>query len=186
MLKKLITFEDFNGDTVTEEHFFHLSKADLIELEMGQKGGLSAMLEQIIQEEDSAAIIREFKRLILASYGRKSPDGKRFIKNQEMRDEFLSTEAYSTLFLELCTNAGAAAEFVNGIVPRGFDSEMQALRAKAQATATDTVKTPPEVEVAEFDPPAPPKQRVLTRTEVLEMDHAELSHLLATGQAIIG
>ena len=62
-------------------------------------------------------IIETFKDIILRAYGEKSPDGRRFIKNQEVRDAFAQTEAYSNLFMELATDAKAASEFVNGIVP---------------------------------------------------------------------
>ena len=127
MLKKTIEYQDFNGQTVVEDYYFHLTKADLIELEMAHKGGLHQYLQNIVDSEDGKAIIAEFKQLILMSYGKKSEDGRRFIKTQEMRDEFLSSEAYSTLFLELCTKADKAAEFVNGIVPAGLDAEIAKL-----------------------------------------------------------
>lgn len=120
MLKKTITYEDFNGDTVNEDFFFHLSKAELVELELSHDGGLSQALQRIIDAEDGKSIVAEFKNIILSSYGKKSPDGKRFVKTQEIREEFESSEAYSTLFMELVTDADKAAEFVNGIVPQGL------------------------------------------------------------------
>lgn len=172
MLKKTITYKDFNDHSVTEDHFFHLSKADLIELEMSYRGGLSAMLQKIVDEDDAKAIISEFKKLLLMSYGKKSPDGKRFIKNQELRDEFLSSEAYSTLFLELVTNADAAAEFVRGVVPAGLADDIPRIRTEptVETTTEGVTRT----------------QRVLTKAEVRAMDSEELKHLLATGEAVIG
>lgn len=170
MLKKTITYVDFNGTQVSEEHFFHLSKADLVELEMSHEGGMGKWLENIIKSNDGAAIVAEFKKLLLMSYGKKSDDGKRFIRNQEMKDEFLSSEAYSTLFLELVTDAGAAAKFVNGIVPSGLSEDVEKFTAKDE----------------ENKAVAKPGPRVLSREEVLAMDMPELSHLLATGEAVIG
>ena len=82
MLKKTITYEDFNGDKVSEDFFFHLSKAELVELELSHKGGLSEALKRIVESEDGKAIIAEFKNIILSSYGQRSDDGKRFVKNQ--------------------------------------------------------------------------------------------------------
>lgn len=120
MLKKTITYEDFNGETVSEDFFFHLSKAELVELEMSHKEGLSEALQRIVDAEDNKQIVAEFKNIILTSYGKRSPDGKRFIKNQELRDEFMSTEAYSTLFMELVTETDKAVEFINGIIPAGM------------------------------------------------------------------
>lgn len=117
MLKKTIKYTDFNEEEVVEDHYFHLSQAELVELEMSHEGGLSESLKKIIAAEDGKSIIKEFKNIILSSYGKKSADGRRFIKTQEMRDEFESSEAYSTLFMELVTNPEAAIEFINGIVP---------------------------------------------------------------------
>jgi hypothetical protein len=128
VLKKRITYEDFNGEEVTEELYFNLSKAELVELELSRPGGMQEHLQKIVESEDGKAIITEFKELILMSYGQRSEDGKRFIKNQELRDEFASTEAYSQLFFELCTDAEKAAEFVNGIIPTGLADEVANLQ----------------------------------------------------------
>jgi len=117
MMKKTIPYVDFDGNERTEEFYFNLTKAEVIEMEMSTSGGLAAMLEKIVASQDTKRIIEVFKDLILKSYGEKSPDGKRFVKNQELRDAFSQTEAYSELFLELATNPEAAAAFVNGIVP---------------------------------------------------------------------
>ena len=117
MLKKTITFVDYDGNERTEDFYFNLTKAEVAEMEMSAEGGLAKMLEKIVVERDSKRIIETFKDLILRSYGEKSPDGRRFIKSQELRDSFEQTEAYSELFMELAMNAEAAAAFVNGIIP---------------------------------------------------------------------
>lgn len=117
MLKKTITYTDFNGDETSEDFLFHLSKAELIELEASHKDGLAASMQRIVEADDTKAIIAEFKRIVLLAYGKKSMDGKRFIKNQTLREEFESSEAYSTLFMELVTNTDSAIEFTNGIIP---------------------------------------------------------------------
>jgi hypothetical protein len=123
VLKKTITYTDFNGEEVKEDFFFHLSKAELVELEMGHEGGLSKAMERIIATDDRNAIVQEFKKIILLSYGRKSMDGKRFIKNATMREEFESSQAYSTLFMELVTVTDSAIEFMNGIIPTDMAEE---------------------------------------------------------------
>ena len=117
MLKKTISYTDFDGNERKEDFYFNLSKAEVTEMELSVNGGLSAMLTKILAEQDSKRIIESFKELILKSYGEKSLDGKRFIKSQELRDAFEQTEAYSEMFMEVAMNAGAAAEFVNGIIP---------------------------------------------------------------------
>lgn len=117
MLKKTITYTDYNGNERTEDFYFNLSKAEVMEMEMGTSGGLSEMIQRIIAAQDAPAIINIFKMLVLKAYGEKSPDGKRFIKSEEISTAFSQTEAYSQLFMELASDADAAAKFVNGIVP---------------------------------------------------------------------
>ena len=117
MLKKTIAYIDYDGNDRTEDFYFNLSKAEVTEMEMSTEGGLANSLRKIVEDKDAKRIIESFKSLILKAYGVKSSDGKRFIKNQEMIDEFSQTEAYSELFMELATNAESAAAFVNGIIP---------------------------------------------------------------------
>lgn len=117
MLKKTITYTDYNGAERTEDFYFNLSKAEIMEMEMSTAGGLAELIQKIVASQDAPAIIKIFKDLILKAYGEKSPDGKRFIKSDENTKAFEQTEAYSNLFMELATDADAAAKFVNGIVP---------------------------------------------------------------------
>ena len=117
MLKKTITYTDYNDVTHTETYLFNLSKAECMEMEMSTSGGLTEMINKIIETQDIPAMIKIFKDLILKAYGVKSPDGKRFIKSEELSTAFAQTEAYSVLFMELATNAEEAAAFVNGIMP---------------------------------------------------------------------
>lgn len=119
MLKKTITYPDYNGLDRTEDFYFNLTKAEIMEMELSTTGGLSEMISRIVAAKDAPAIIKVFKELILKAYGQKSPDGKRFIKSAELSEEFAQTEAYSILFMELATDADAAAKFVNAIVPAG-------------------------------------------------------------------
>lgn len=117
MLKKTIEYADYNGLTRKEDFYFNLTKAEIMEMEMSTSGGLAEMIQRIVAAQDAPSIIKVFKDLVLKSYGVKSPDGKRFIKTDELTMEFAQTEAYSILFMELATDADAAAAFVNGIMP---------------------------------------------------------------------
>ena len=119
MLKKTITYNDYNGVERTEDFYFNLTKAEIMEMELSTTGGLSEMITRIVNAKDAPAIIKIFKDLILKAYGEKSADGKHFKKSQEISDAFAQTEAYSILFMELATDADAAAKFVNAIVPAG-------------------------------------------------------------------
>lgn len=123
MLKKRIKYTDYNGVEREEDFYFNLSKAEVAEMELEVKGGLSAKIQQIVDADNRPELIRIFKDLIVRSYGVKSLDGKRFVKTDEIRDEFLQSEAYSELFMELATNANAASEFINGIVPQTNDAK---------------------------------------------------------------
>jgi len=117
MLKKTITYTDYNGTERTEDFYFNLSKAEVAELEMGIDGGLSAMIDKIVAAKDTPAILAIFKKLVLQAYGEKSADGKRFVKSEEISTAFSQTEAYSDLYMTLATNADEAAKFFNGIIP---------------------------------------------------------------------
>lgn len=117
MLKKTITYTDYNGTERTEDFYFNLSEAEITEMEMSTTGGFADMIQRIVNAQDIPSIIKIFKDLLLKSYGEKSPDGKRFMKSEELSTAFSQTEAYSILFMELATDADAAANFVNGIVP---------------------------------------------------------------------
>ena len=125
MLKKTITYLDYNGNQRTEDFYFNLSKAEIMEMEMGTTGGLAEMISRIVAAQDAPAIIKIFKDLVLKAYGVKSADGKRFIKSDEIAAEFAQTEAYSELFMELATDADSAAKFVNGIVPADVSKQAQ-------------------------------------------------------------
>ena len=117
MLKKTIKYVDYNGVERTEDFWFNLSKAEIMEMELSTTGGLAELIQKIVKEQDAPAIIKIFKDLVLKAYGEMSPDGKRFIKSDEIALAFSQTEAYSNLFMELATDADAAAKFVNGIIP---------------------------------------------------------------------
>ena len=128
MLKKKVTYTDYNGVERTEDFYFNLSKAELMEMELTTTGGLAEMIQKIVSAQDGPAIVKIFKDLVLKAYGEKSPDGKRFVKSQELTDAFTQTEAYSQIFMELATDADAATAFINGIIP----ADMAAVVAKQQ------------------------------------------------------
>ena len=117
MLKKTVTYTDYNGIERTEDFYFNLTKAECVEMNLSTQGGLAEYLQRIIDTKDVPSLIKQFKDLVLTAYGVKSADGRRFMKGDEIRREFAETEAYSIIFMELATDANAAAEFVNGIVP---------------------------------------------------------------------
>lgn len=122
MLKKTIKYVDFDGNDREEVFYFNLTQAEVAEMELSTEGGLAAKINKIIEAKDNPTIIALFKEMISKAYGEKSADGKYFVKNDEIRNAFMATEAYSVLFMELATNADAAAAFVNGIIPSNISN----------------------------------------------------------------
>ena len=116
MFKKVIKFEDFNGNEREETFYFNLSKAELMEMELSTQAGVEEMIRMLIATKDNAKIMQIFKDLILKSYGIKSEDGTRFIKSQELRDAFEQSNAYSELFMEMITEPEMQAAFINGVI----------------------------------------------------------------------
>lgn len=131
MLSKNIKYTDYNGVEREETFLFNLSKAELMEMEMGTTGGLAEMIKKIINTQDTPSIMEMFKKIILKAYGEKSADGKRFIKigpdGTPLSQAFAETEAYSELYMELVSNADSAAKFVNAIIPKEVSDQAAAM-----------------------------------------------------------
>lgn len=123
MLKKTIKYTDYNGVERTEDFYFNLNKAEVMEMELSKNGGLSEYIKRITSAEDGPSLTKLFKEIICKSYGEKSLDGKRFIKNEELTDAFVQTEAYSELYMLLAYNAEEAAAFVQGIIPKNMNTQ---------------------------------------------------------------
>lgn len=124
MLKKTVTYVDYNGTERTEDFYFNLSKAEIMEMEMGTTGGLAEMIKKVVDAKDAPAIIKIFKDLVLKAYGEKSLDGRRFIKSEALSNEFSQTDAYAQIFMELATDADKASEFVKGIIPADIEKQL--------------------------------------------------------------
>lgn len=133
MLKKTITYTDYNGVERTEDFYFNFSVAEIMEMELSIEGGMIEYFNKIVAAKDTPTLIRVFKDLVLKAYGEKSDDGKRFVKSKEISDAFAHTEAYSNIFMELSLDADKASEFFNGVMPKNIDSKIAgAIGASAQ------------------------------------------------------
>ena len=130
MIKKTITYTDYNDTERTEDFYFNLTKAELTEMELTTSGGMSKLIESIINAKEEPEIIRIFKELLLKSYGEKSPDGRRFMKSDEITAGFAQTEPYSIIFMELATDTAAATKFINGLMPKLPDINIPAPEIK--------------------------------------------------------
>lgn len=131
MLKKTVTYEDFDGQKRTEDFYFNLTEAELTEMETSMNGGFSQLLQKIIQENDMRRIIEYTKAIVLKAYGEKSLDGRTFKKNATIREEFESSAAYSVIFMELAQDADKAADFIKGILPKSLSAEIDKVDANA-------------------------------------------------------
>lgn len=135
MYKWTVTYTDFNDRTRTEDFYFHLSEAELTMLNMSYEGGMEQRLTRITQSEKGADIMAMFKDILKRSYGVKSDDGRRFIKNDEVYNDFEQTEAYSQIFMTLCTDSKKASEFASGIMPKNLAAEVE--KAKKKGTISE-------------------------------------------------
>jgi hypothetical protein len=141
MLKKEITYVDFNGEEVTDTFYFNVSKPEIIELELDVDGGFGKMMERIVEANDTKLLVKEFKRIILLAYGVKSEDGKRFIKSDELREEFSQTAAYSELFMQLALDADAAADFIKGILPKDLSDTIEEVKPEVESPQPPQITT---------------------------------------------
>jgi hypothetical protein len=145
MLKKEITYEDFNGDTVTETFYFNINKTEILELDVEHQEGMEAWIKTVSETNDKKTMLAEFKKIILLAYGQKSPDGKRFIKTPELREEFSQSAAFEALFMSMLTDDGVATSFIIGALPRDLGREAEK-RAQEEAKAASAAPAPAELQ----------------------------------------
>lgn len=146
MFARTFEYTDYNGQPRKDTWWFNLTKAELMKMELGAWGGLDALLKRLIREENPAQVVDMFEKIILSAVGEKSPDGRRFIKNEEIRQDFYQTQAYSDLFYELVTDSGKVAAFLKGCIPADLaakiderDAQMAAEAEKAEATPLEKI-----------------------------------------------
>lgn len=124
MLVERVKYKDFDGNEREENFYFNFTEAELTEMELSTKGGLKNEIQRIMDSQDQSEIIKIFKNLLLKAYGVKSPDGKRFIKDEQLTKEFEQTNAYSQLFMKLAFDDEAAAKWINGVIPQEIAKEL--------------------------------------------------------------
>ncbi len=130
MFKKTIKYVDYKGNEREEDFYFNITKAELVEMELAKKGGMSEYLDKITKAQTKDELILWFKKIILKAYGEKSEDGRRFMKSEEIAKAFSETEAFNQLYMELITDEKKAADFVNAVVPTFTEEELGQLSEK--------------------------------------------------------
>jgi hypothetical protein len=174
VLKKSITYTDFNDNEVTEEFHFHLSPPDLISLESSYPGGFEKHVDTIMASKDGGQILNLFQKLIQLSIGRVSEDGKRFEKSEEIRNAFLQTNAYSALFMELGSSEETAAAFWNAIMPKDLAAQIEKIERPGGSQA--------ERAVVESTPVR--HEKVMTQAEAVALDQDRLIRRMKDGWVI--
>lgn len=197
MLKKPITFENLDGDEITEVFYFHLSQAELVKMQISHGGDLQTYVARILKEQNAEAIMAMFDEIILSTVGRRSSDGKRFEKEDgQIAKEFKETDAYSVLFTELLSNEGKNfQEFFTGVIPNKMQDKMKEnLQTQTQARlgeaaekiqkSDETPKAPAfdlsKVQEDHEDPRWMKEGREPTREEMLKMSPAEFAQFAKT------
>ena len=125
MLKKTITYTDYDGMERTEDFWFNLSKTELTKLDAELPGGVLGVLRKIIDKQDRKALVDFIETLILRSYGEKTLDGKRFVKTPDMAEEFMQTPAYDELFMSILSDTDSQTSFINGVIPQSMAKEIE-------------------------------------------------------------
>ena len=132
MYKKTLTYTDFDGVERTEDFYFNYTKAELMDMQLSTEGGLLEIIKTIVKSKNTPELVKLFKRIILLSYGVKSEDGRRFKKSDDIREDFQSSAAYPEIYMELATDAQAAADFINGVLPADLAAQANELIAKGE------------------------------------------------------
>ena len=143
MLKKTITYTDYDGVQRTEDFYFNLSKAEITEMELSMEGGMRAYIQKIIAAKSQLALVTLFKEIVMKAYGKKSADGRLFMKNDAIRAEFEAHPAYSMIYMDLVTDEAKASAFVNGIMPADAQNVNPAMEMAATANAAPALSVAP-------------------------------------------
>ena len=143
MVKKTITYIDYDGTERTEDFYFNLSEAEVTEMQLSVEGGMRGYIEKIVAAKSQLELVKLFKDVVLTSYGKKSTDGRLFMKNDTIRAEFEAHPAYSMIYMDLVTDEAKASAFVNGIMPADMPNQNPAMEMAATASATSALSVAP-------------------------------------------
>lgn len=146
MYKKTMETIDFGGTKRVEDYYFNLTAAELMEMQLSTEGGFKEMIQRVVDAQNQTEMTQIFKKMLCKAYGVLSPDGRKFIKNQAVLDDFLATQAYSDLYMELLTDANAATEFFNNAIPQDPEEKLKTPAQPVQPGLNLIDNTAPVVE----------------------------------------
>lgn len=143
MFKHTIKFTDYDDVEREEDYYFNLSKAELMRMEMSQYGGMEALLQKIVKEQDTKRVYNMFEEIVQKAYGVKSDDGKQFIKNEEILNRFVQSEAYSELIMQMLNDPDFANKFIRGCFPKDIQAEMDKQENALPKKENNPIPAPP-------------------------------------------
>lgn len=129
MFVKTITYTDFFDEERTEDFYFNLTKSEIIKLglSMQDQGGFATYVQNVVASKNVEKMIELIDKIIMLAYGKKSDDGRRFIKSKELSEEFVQTGAYDVMFLEFLKDEHAASNFIKAVVPQEALAEAKSI-----------------------------------------------------------
>lgn len=173
MIKKTLTYDDLDGNSITEDFYFNLTKAEIAEMQLGTEGGLDEHLKTIVKSQNQREIMNTFKMILENTVGRRSDDGKRFEKSAKISADFMQSNAYSELFISLLTDADAASAFIRGVIPANMADKLD------DRIGIESVLGAPAIS-GTVDFPLPKTSTDYTDQELLDMSQDEFDKVAGT------
>lgn len=126
MFSREFEYTGYDGKPKKDTYWFNLTEAELYEIDLSSVRGFTAQMNQLLKEERTKEIVDAFKGIILGAVGVISADGRKFIKSEEIKEDFYRSKAYSILFVELVSSGEKVAEFLKGAIPDEIRMKMEA------------------------------------------------------------
>lgn len=116
MIKKTIAYTDFNGNPQKTVAYFNFNKLEVLKLAAKHGMDIEEYAKKVAETGDIAKMLGFLEEIILGAYGKKSADGKSFVKSAEDRQAFENSNEYAELFDQLLSNPEETKRFAQGIV----------------------------------------------------------------------
>lgn len=147
MIKKTITFEDYEGEQRTKDFYFHMNQVEFAKLNGEVPGGLEHRINEIIQDQDQDAMLRIIDLLVSRSYGERDSEDGSFTKvgknGRPLFEKFINTSAYDNLIIELVSGEKNILNFLSGIMPKSIQEKLNEEMKKQEAEKNGQPKLAP-------------------------------------------
>lgn len=180
MIKQSISYVDYNGENQTEDFYFNLSKAEILEMMVADENIVES-LQNLAKNGTATQAMNWFKDLIQKSVGEKSEDGKRFVKSPEITKNFMESPAFSEFLFDIIQNPAKSEPFVQGLLPNdvlaAMQTEIEGEKAVEFANKSEAARALSERNMQGFKKKEAPKKEAPKNPA--EMSTEELEALLA-------